>query len=311
MNRIPRPLNKPVWLLFTLGLAVACLMQPIRADSSSFCPAYWQQGSLQLRLFSPGGQETAATLPGFVKVFQSLWFSPDGKVIYGRAMSAPSGQRTGITKIEFKPVRQSIVPGSDGLEAWHLTVSPSSGKIFVAGWTESRGRRGECGYFVIAPSSGAVQTLRAGAALDCSHGPGPISPDGRRAVISSGKQLGLLDLESGGVEIIKGVNEADSCSWSPDGRLLACTGAGKIAVVDIETSRVRKIGGSGNGRAEWSPDGRTLLVIRSQLSCLPTLYGDSLATIDVETGKSRWVESSHCSVTGGSYYGWVDREAMQ
>jgi hypothetical protein len=44
---------------------------------------------------------------------------------------------------------------------------------------------------------------------------------------------------------------------------------------------------------------------------MPTLYGESLAVIDVQTGNRSWVKSAHCKVTGGSYYGWVDRGVAQ
>jgi tricorn protease-like protein len=193
---------------------------------------------------------------------------------------------------------------------WRFTASPSSGEIFVAGWAANPGTR-ECGYFAIDPTAGTVRALRAGSSVDCRQGPGPISPDGKRAAVAGGKQLSLVSLETGAVQVIKGANRTDMCAWSPDGRLLACNRDGKILIVDVSTSRLREIDGSGNGLTEWSPDGRSLLVFRSQLSCLPTLYGDSLAVIDVETGRRSWVKSAHCKVTGGSYYGWVDREALQ
>jgi Tol biopolymer transport system component len=297
-------------LLFALAPALGSV-QPIRANSPSFYAAYWQQGSPQLRLFTPDGKETAASLPARAKLFQVVWFSPDGKAIYGKALQSPRGQSSGITKIEFKPTREGIVRGSEGLEVWHLSVSPSSGKIFIAGWTTNQGTRGECGYFEIDPNAGTVRTLRAEPAVDCRQGPGPMSPDGKYAVSASSKQLGLLDLETGEVRTIKGSSDPGSCSWSPDGRLLACIRDGKIAVVDISTSQVRNIGGSGNGRAEWSPDGRSLLVFRDQLSCLPTLYGASLAVVDVGTGQRNWVKSAHCNITGGAYYGWMSSEAVQ
>jgi len=147
-----------------------CWSQTIRADSSSFSPAYWQQSSAELRLFTLDGQDLAAALPREARGLNVVWFSPDGKAIYGQAFH----RSTGITKIERKPTRQSIVRGSEGLEAMHLTVSPSADKIFVTGWAVKQDKR-ECGYFAIDPSAGTVQALRIAPYLDCRLA-GPVSP---------------------------------------------------------------------------------------------------------------------------------------
>jgi hypothetical protein len=156
----------------------------------------------------------------------------------------------------------------------------------------------ECGYFELEASTGTVRTLRAAAPGDCRKGLGPISPDGKRAVSENGAKAGLLDLETGAFQFVKGLGGAVYCNWSPDGSRFACSRGGKIAVVDVGTLRLR------------SPDGKNLLVQRYQLSCLGTLYFESLAVLDVETGKRRWVKSAHCNVSGG-FWGWVDREALR
>ena len=49
-----------------------------------------------------------------------------------------------------------------------------------------------------------------------------MSPDGKRAVSKSGKQLDLLNLKTGAVRIIKGISANMRCAWSPDGRWVAC-----------------------------------------------------------------------------------------
>ncbi len=297
--------------LFTLTYALGIsFCSSIRADTVSFCPAYWQQGGIQLRLFPLNAPGETVPMAEVAKLFQVIWFSRDGKSVFGQARQLPPGHAAGITKIEFNPMRQSIVPGSDGFgKVAHLTASPSSGRLLVAGWAGSQ--LTQCGYFEIDPKTATVRMLRAGSDLDCRQGPGPISPNGRLAVSAGGGQLGLLDLETAAHRIMNGLGSADSCNWSPDSRLLACNHEGAIVVVDVETCRLRKMGGRGNGDAEWSPDGKHLLVFRSQLSCMPTLYGESLAVIDVDTGKRSWVKSAHCEVTGGSRYGWVDRESVK
>ena len=119
-----------------------------------------------------------------------------------------------------------------------------------------------------------MQTLTGVPFVDCSNGLGPIAPDGAQAVIASVKHFSLINLKTGAVRDVKGAAGTDACTWSPDGTRLACNRNGRILVVDVRTAQVREIGGSGNGHAVWSPDGRSLLVFRSQLLCLATLYGE-------------------------------------
>jgi hypothetical protein len=292
---------------FCISLGIGCSMQPTKADSSAFCPAFWQQGRSELKLFPFDGNEAALPLASEAKLFRAIWFSPNGRSVYGQALQAPGGRPTGLIKVDFSPTRESVVPGSETLSSIrYLTVSLPTGKVFVAGWIEKEGKR-ECGYFEINPDSATVRTLRTGTIVDCRQGLGPISPNGEQAVVASGKGLGLLNFTTGAFQTLRGMSAADTCSWSPDGTSLACVGRRKIFVLDISDFRPRRVGGPGDSRPKWSPDGSSLLVLQSQLSCIPTLYGDSLAVIDVHTGKKSWIKSAHCAVAGGSEYGWVDR----
>jgi WD40 repeat protein len=298
------------WLILAalvLGGGAGAMASGQGAIAQGLCPAYLRQAGPRFTLFPLDGPEAMVALPaGLPGNFRVITFGPDGKAIYGQVVE-PLGRQVGITEIEFQPPRQHVLPGSAALsKVAHMAVSLSSGRVFVAGWTASL-----CGYFEIDPSAGVLHTLRAGPSVDCGRALGPVSPDGKYAVSASGNQLGLLDLVTGAFQAIKGMTEVGPCTWSPDGKLLACIRDGRIAVVDIITSQVRNIGGSGNGRAEWSPDSKSLLVFRDELSCKPTLYGASLAVVDVKTGQRSWVKSAHCNITGGSYYGWVDREAIK
>lgn len=275
-------------------------------------PAFWQQGFPQIRLFPVDGDEVIIPLLAVVKDLAEVSFSPDGRALYGRRPQFPSIGRSPFIKIEFRPLRESVVAGSEVFgPVWHMTMSPSSGKIFVAGLTlnEARNEARQCGYFELETGARTIRTIRV-PPDGCRKGLGPMSPDGKRAVGVNGAKAGLLDLETGAFQSVKGLVDAVSCNWSPDGARFACDQDGRIVVVDLETLRLRRIGGSGNSAPQWSPDGKSLLVLRSQLSCLPTLYGESLAVVDVETGKRKWVKSAHCSVSGG-FWGWVDRDAVQ
>jgi hypothetical protein len=287
----------------------AALRRSGTAEMSSFCPAYLSQVPKRLELFPRTGWASSVGLPADLPGnFRVIAFSPDGKAIYGQEME-PIGRQVGITEIEFKPPRKRMVPGSAAFSnVVYLAVSLSSGKIFVAGWSGSAANS-QCGVFEIDPGAASHRKLWSSPSLDC---PGPLSPDGKRAVSMRGQELGVLDLETGTVQTIKGASGVGACTWSPEGRQLACIDRDeKIVLIETSTRQTRIIGGSGNGLAEWSPDSKSLLVIRDQFSCLPTLFGASLAVVDVETGKRSWVKSAHCKVMGGSYYGWVDREAVQ
>ena len=304
MNRLAQPIRRTITALFSLAVMVGIAHGTSRAadvDSQTFWPASWQQGSSELRLFPESGDEVAVALPDAVKRFMSISFSPDGKALYGYPVQLPVGPPSEITKIEIKPSTQSVVPGSKGLGITILTLS-SSRKIFVSGWALHNGVP-ECGYFEIDSVAATSRTLRAG----CRDGSGSISPDGKQAAITNNKALSLLNFETGAVQVIKAASAARVCTWSPDGTSIACNRDGKILVVDVNTLRLREIGGAGNGPAEWSPDGKSLLVLRSQPSCLATLYGESLEVIDAKSGRRSWVKSAHCNVAGG-YYGWLDRD---
>ncbi|HVO99089.1 MAG TPA: hypothetical protein VMT15_13520 [Bryobacteraceae bacterium] len=84
---------------------------------------------------------------------------------------------------------------------------------------------------------------------------------------------------------------------------------GSVVLVDVKTSRLRKIGRA-SGLIGWSPDSRKLLVSKSQLSCMAYLYFESLAVIDLETGKENIIKSSHCNIAGG-WVGWLDPGAVR
>jgi hypothetical protein len=219
----------------------------------------------------------------------------------------------GLTKVEFDPPRQETIRGTVGLgPVWHLAVSQQSGRILVSGGSKRRGN-GECGTFEIDPATGDFRTLRVGVVPSCGGGGGPVSPDGKHVLTYSGKDLALLNMQTGAVEIMKGVGVGgwsgwtwlSGCTWSPDGRWIAAIRDGGVILIEAArpSHRIRR-GGSGGGSVSWSPDSRLLLLSKSQLSCGLSLYFSSLEFLDVGTGRRTLIRSSHCQVAVPTV-GWL------
>jgi len=234
-------------------------------------------------------------------------FSPDGKTLYLQ-INDPLGPGDAIRKIEFKPTRQTLVRGSEGFGTiWRLTVSPTSGKLFVSGCSKKRGTL-ECGAFEIDPDAGTSRALHVG--TDGGGTLGPVSPDGKRVLCHQGNQLNLLDLGTGIAHPLRADLKWES--WSPDGRWIAAiSDTGRIVLIDAtDTSRRRSLGSSGHGPVCWSPDSKFLLRVKSQLRCTLTLYFESLNLFNVESGRRRVIKSSRCEIIGGQV-GWVDPESVR
>jgi hypothetical protein len=162
----------------------------------------------------------------------------------------------------------------------------------------------QCGDFEIDTGAGKFKALRTGAFPDYG---GSVSPDGKRELHWARDQLSILDLQSGAtIPLARG---PASAVWSPDGKWIAVAvgqvDASRIVVVDaLDPSRKRDLG-KGNGALVWSPDSRYLVHFRSQFSCIPTLYFQSLEVIDPLAGRRSLLRSSHCQVGGGGV-AWVD-----
>jgi hypothetical protein len=270
-----------------------------------------------LSLFPIEGPALTVPLPaGLPESLTLNAFGPDGKAIYVQKADRSSD---GIIKVEFKPARQSVVPGTVGLGTiWNLTVSQPSGRIYVSGLSKTRG---QCGTFEIDPDAGAFRILLVGAYPDCGGGGGAISPDGKRVLSYRDTELSVIDLETGTVEAIKGiagratqrhVTWPRTASWSPDGRWISTVfdNGGIVLIETTDTSKRRNLGSSGGAPIIWSPDSRYLLLSRSESRCDQYVYFTSLESLDVETGRRRAIQSSRCEV-GPGWVGWVDSEAVR
>jgi hypothetical protein len=287
------------------GIALPALSGP-----AVYWPAYFEHIPTkppELLIFPPTGAGSAVRVPlptDLPKDFRLIEYSADGKLIYGQKLNSWDG----ITKIEFGPLRQSLIPGSNGFGTVSsiVTLEPS-GRILLSGLFRSQGPIG-CGIFELDPDARRVRRLFEGKFPHCG---GAISPDGKHSVQFPGNHLSIVDLDTGAVhDVGDGLSGA---TWSPDGRWIAVVsgklGASSVVLIDAhETGRRRNLGPSRDGQAQWSPDSRSLLVATPRPSqCGPDLW--SLEIIDIETGTRREVRSAHCKIFQNST-GWLDHESV-
>jgi Tol biopolymer transport system component len=293
-----------VRLLCRLAPATLLIACALAADPIPFTAAYIHpgDGGLKLTLFPLVGAEITAPAPSGVPSFGLPVFGPDGRTIYFAS--------DGLWRLELKAHRQSIVRGSSGLTTmWHLTVSRPSGRIFVSGVVKTLAGV-ECGTYEIDPDGETPRRLLARAASDCGGGGGEVSPDGKSVLGHSGEFLCITDLATRSARIMKGFAKGSVAAWSPDGKSISVIRDGRIILVDPDTLKLRNIGGGGNLTINWAPDATKILARKSQLSCMPYLYFESLAVIDLQTGRESIIKSSHCNVSGG-FFGWIDPETVR
>jgi hypothetical protein len=272
------------------------LAQRANAAAPQFCPAFFVHGDLTL--FPLNGQAVHVALPAeFPKDLRILAFGPDGRSFYGERAAAPL-RPVGIDKVELNPMGHSVVPGSSAMaEVRALTVEPLTSRLLVTGACRSEHTNG---IFEIDPAAGTLRVVRARLEE-------PISPDGQRVVSRIGKQLSVLDLRGGSVQLIKGLASDARCFWSPNGQRIACVSSGHITLLDAhDLSRRKSLGPAGYGLV-WSPDSTRLLLARG---CFLVPYGARLEVIDVDTGSRSRVVSSECRIATNNF-GWLDRRAVQ
>jgi WD40 repeat protein len=295
----------------------ACWGQQLLSPASRTFNAAWIHAGdhgLQLTLFPTTGPVATIPLPeGLLGSLTIGALSPDGNAIYVPSMD-------GVTKIELKPPRQSIVRGTAGIGTiWHLTASQRSGTMFVSGIVNTP-RGTECGTFKIEPETETPRKLLTGTFPECGGGGGEVSPDGSQVMGYSGGDLCMIDLTSGAVQAVRGlkgltrddVTWKGQVAWSPDGQWIAATLDHRIILIDAkDPSKRKRLGSSGDGRVVWSGDSRHLLLLASQARCVLTFgYFESLETLDIETGKRNAIKNARCNISGG-WIGWIDRDAAQ
>ncbi len=119
----------------------------------SYLPVDFRSG--ELLVFPASGPLITIDAPqGLTPSFLPVG-SSDGMTIYGQDPPA-----RGLIKIEFRPSRQSIVPGSAALDRiFNVTLSQSPGKLFVSAQRIVDGEP-QCGDFEIQPANAVAPWLQ-------------------------------------------------------------------------------------------------------------------------------------------------------
>jgi hypothetical protein len=275
-----------------------------------FYPAYFQPSNPpHLWVFPPDGPKAPVALPdGLPRDLRGVEFSDDGEALYLQTINSLD-RAAGIYKVQFRPPRQGLVPGSVGVgELWCLAVSRATGVITLSGMSWALNRSG---VFRIDPRTATSRAAPSGSPSACGGSGGVMSPDGGRAVVPDGGQFGLEVMKTGAIRLIKGAGTGAQSSWSPDSRWIAVVLDGSATLVDAsDVTRRRRLGSTGHGPLIWSPDSKYLLLRKSGFSCGFGNEGESLEVVDVETGKRREIKSSHCGISAGTL-GWLDRSLAQ
>jgi len=294
------------------GVLSACAQQ-VRSDP--FTPAlYTSEGSRhELKVFPLAGDAFSIPLP---LALGSLSFSPDGKALYGdrlfnatMLLQQDPSKNGGVFKVEFDPVRASLLPGSERLfPVYSLAVSALKDKLIALGF-EPGGKKGMSGLLELDLKTGAVRTI-----LD-SFAPMAdptiytanlsLSPDALQATASYNHSVEIVDLARGATKLLE--SGIESASWSPDGRWLAVS-KGETTIL-LDSSTLKRNRALGPTLLKWSPDSRYLLSRKSKLMCGLSEAG-TLEIVDVQTGERTEVRSSNCLVDRDTL-GWVSTAVVR
>jgi Tol biopolymer transport system component len=92
------------------------------------------------------------------------------------------------------------------------------------------------------------------------------SPDGRRVAFTVPAEVRVADVNGTGLRLLaRGAESGSSVAWSPDARLIAFTGARRgvtgAFLVNAEGGRPKLLA-RGHVEPVWSPDGRSIAVVR-------------------------------------------------
>jgi len=217
----------------------------------------------------------------------SLVFSSNGTVLYGQC-STPEGA---IALCRIDPQSTSIVPGSTGLYARDVAVSPDESHFLVSGvWRRATDVRG---LFDLRPSNGDIKPLfvqTGRPSLKSGFNYLSLSPSGERAVAIHNDRLVLIDLIHHTMELIG--DKFFMGAWSPDGKWLAAVELGengRTILMDARDLTRRRV--LAHTELGWSPDSRYLLGLKH---C--DEYHGTLEAINIQTGKRISIDSSRCQV---------------
>jgi hypothetical protein len=267
-----------------------------------------------LKIFPPKGPLVTVSLPFFL--VGPARFGSDGRSMYGIVADRKSTVRpnhAGISKIEFDPIRATLMPGTSEFAIKSFAISSRQDKLVISGRVQSSGAR-RCGVFAVDIPAGNVKQILIGECRDeWSWDYLSLSPNGDRAVASHDRHLELIDLVQGTTRSLG--SEFDVGSWSPDGKWIAVRESGnrdRLFLIDAANlSRRHSLGAAVVIMPEWSPDSRYLLLWKGYIfRCGFYLDVDApatLETLDIQTGKRSTIKSSRCQITNGET-GWVSSE---
>lgn len=229
-------------------------------------PAYDQDGNLYNDVFLRATDGASATGLGRVggQRDQVSWIGEDRIAVreFGSAGSFL------VFDVKGKRLPDIVLPA--GCEALYMAISPDGQKVAFTGSRETDGRK-QYGLFVCDVQGGAARLLVEKNLKTLAAW----SPDSRKLAFGAGAgyrkdhPLQIVDLTTGKVEDagVLGVG----ASWSPDGKLIACTTAvqgggswfagvptgGKLGIYNVEQRQMRVVEGTeGAVQPAWSTSGR-------------------------------------------------------
>jgi DNA-binding beta-propeller fold protein YncE len=148
--------------LAVVGVGFWALQKPAgHASRRPYCAAFVTGGALVVFPFNaPKVNVRLPFVPG------RSAYSPDGRSLY--ADRQYPDMRPGLLRIELKSGQVTAVPGSSGLFAHSLAISPDEGKIVISGQYRN-GERMECGIFELETATGTVRTVPVSTKPDCDY----------------------------------------------------------------------------------------------------------------------------------------------
>ena len=209
----------------------------------------------------------------------------------------------GVFKVQFDPVRVSLLPGSERLfPVYSLAVSAAKDMLVAIGF-EPGGKRGMSSLLELNLKTGAVRTIVESFApmtdRTIYYANLSLKPDALQATAYHNHRVEIIDLTNGATRLLEAGIEA--AAWSPDGRWLAVNKGATTILLDSSTLKQRRVLGA--TLLKWSPDSRYLLNRKSQLMCGLSEAG-TLEIVDVQTGRRTEVGSSKCLVDRDTL-GWL------
>lgn len=265
-----------------------------------------------LTIFPPDGKEFSIALPITPRY---VTFGASGESLYASGFKRLDEKTftttQAIFRIELNPVRVTTLPGSDAFYlSGRFAVSRREDMILFGG-VRTDVQSKTCGVYELDMANGKLLPILESA--DCRAGSPwhvlDLAPNEAEALISSGRQVSLLDLGSSKITPLG--RSVWRASYSPDGKWIAALELGgpkipsKTTLIDRNALSLRRdLGGLNDDEVVWSPDSRLLLHADYRPAC-SSQNPIALETLDVETGKRSVLKNSVCKAGASRDLGWV------